>query len=142
MGILDNVIGMLGDKTSGAPSSSVLVQQIGAMLANGGSGGGLGGLMQSFDRAGLGHVISSWVGSGHNLPISPDQLTQVLGQGKIAEIAGSLGLQPDQVAGQLSQLMPHLIDRITPNGKVPESEIGHTEITSALAGILGQSKAS
>jgi len=46
------------------------------------------------------------------------------------------------VAGQLSQLLPHLIDRVTPNGKVPESDIGHTELASALAGILGQSKAS
>ena len=142
MGILDSVIGILGDKTSGSPSSNVLVQQISAMIAGGAAGGGLGGLMQSFDRAGLGHVISSWIGAGQNLPISPDQLTQVLGQGKIAEIAGSLGLQPDQVAGQLSQLLPHLIDRVTPNGQVPESGIGHTDIAGALAGILGQSKAS
>ena len=142
MGILDSVIGMLGDKTSGASSSSALVEQIGAMLASNTAGGGLGGLMQSFDRAGLGHVISSWVGTGQNLPISPDQLKQVLGQGKIAEIANSLGLQSDQVAGQLSQLLPHLIDRVTPDGKVPESGIGHTDIAGALAGILGQSKAS
>lgn len=142
MGILDSVIGMLGDKTSGASSSSALVEQIGAMLASNSAGGGLGGLMQSFDRAELGHVISSWVGTGQNLPISPEQLAQVLGHGKIAEIAGSLGVQPDQVAGQLSQLLPHLVDRITPNGKLPESDIAHTDIAGALAGILGQSKAS
>jgi len=142
MGILDSVIGMLGDKTSGSSSSNALVEQIGAMIASSGSGGGLSGLMQSFDRAGLGHVISSWVGTGQNLPISPDQLKQVLGQGKIAQIAGSLGLQPDQVAGQLSQLLPHLVDRITPNGKLPESDIAHTDIAGALAGILGQSKTS
>jgi uncharacterized protein YidB (DUF937 family) len=142
MGILDSVIGMLGDKTSGASSSGALVEQIGAMLASNSAGGGLGGLMQSFDRAGLGHVISSWVGTGQNLPISPEQLAQVLGHGKIAEIAGSLGVQPDQVAGQLSQLLPHLVDRITPNGKLPESDIAHTDIAGALAGILGQSKTS
>jgi uncharacterized protein YidB (DUF937 family) len=142
MGILDSVVGMMSDQTSGASSSSVLAQQISAMLTSNAAGGGLGGLMQSFDRAGLGHVMSSWIGTGQNLPISPDQLTQILGHGKIAEIAGSLGLQPDQVAGQLSQLLPHLIDRITPNGKVPESDIAHTDIAGALAGILGQSKAS
>jgi uncharacterized protein YidB (DUF937 family) len=98
--------------------------------------------MQSFDRAGLDHIVSSWIGSGQNLPISPEQLTQGLGQGKIAEIAGSLGLQPDQVAGPLSLLLPHLIDRITPDGKVPESDVDHTETAGALARILGQSKAS
>jgi len=62
IGIFANVIGMLGDKTSGAPSSSVLVQQISAMLASSASGGGVGGLMQSFDREGLGSESSDFAG--------------------------------------------------------------------------------
>ena len=139
MGILDNVIGMLGNNTPGGASSSALVQQMVAMVASNASAGGLGALVQSFDRAGLGHIVGSWIGTGQNLPISPDQLTQVLGQGKIAEIAGSLGMQTDQVAAQLSQLMPHLIDRVTPGGQIPANGIGHTDIVGALASILGQS---
>jgi uncharacterized protein YidB (DUF937 family) len=139
MGILDNVIGMLGNNTPGGASSSALVQQMVAMVASNASAGGLGPLVQSFDRAGLGHIVGSWIGTGQNLPISPDQLTQVLGQGKIAEIAGSLGMQTDQVAAQLSQLMPHLIDRVTPGGQIPANGIGHTDIVGALASILGQS---
>jgi hypothetical protein len=84
----------MGGNGAGGASTAALVQQITQMLANNAQGGGLGGLIQSFERMGLGNVISSWISTGQNLPISPDQLQQVLGQGRIGQIAQSLGLHP------------------------------------------------
>ena len=138
MGLLDSVVGALGGNGAGGVSTAALVQQITQMLANNAQGGGLGSLIQSFERMGLGHVISSWVGTGQNLPISPEQLQQVLGQDQIGQIAQSLGLKPDQIATQLSQLLPHVVDQVTPSGQVPTQGIEHSDVMDALSGMLGQ----
>jgi uncharacterized protein YidB (DUF937 family) len=138
MGLLDSMVGMLGGNSPDGPATGALVQQITQILAANAQGGGLGGLVQSFERMGLGHIVNSWIGTGQNLPISPEQLQQVLGQGRIGQIAQSLGLQPDQVATQLSQLLPHVVDQVTPQGQVPAAAIAHTDIAGALSAILGQ----
>ena len=138
MGLLDSVVGAMGGNGAGGASTAALVQQITQMLANNAQGGGLGGLIQSFERMGLGNVISSWISTGQNLPISPDQLQQVLGQGRIGQIAQSLGLQPDQVAAQLSQLLPLAVDQVTPSGQVPAQGVEHSDVMDALSGMLGQ----
>jgi uncharacterized protein YidB (DUF937 family) len=134
MGLLDSVAGMLGGNAQGGPQSGALLQQVIQMLA----GGGLGGLTQSFERAGLGQIINSWIGTGQNLPISPEQLQQVLGQGKIGQLAQSLGLEPHEVTGQLSQLLPHVVDKATPDGQVPAEGIAHNDLAGVLSGLLGQ----
>src|SRR5215217_3072960 len=82
MGLLDSVSGMLGGNTSGGASSAALMQQIAQMLAGNASSGGLAQLVQAFERSGLGPVVASWIGTGQNLPISPEQLQQVLGQAR------------------------------------------------------------
>ena len=78
--------------------------------------GGLDGLVQSFQQKGLGDVVSSWVSSGQNLPISADQITHVLGSDAVKNMAAKAGISPDQVSTQLSSLLPGLIDKLTPNG--------------------------
>jgi len=138
MGLLDSVTGMLGGNTPGGASPAALVQQIAQMLAGNTSGGGLAQLVQAFERSGLGPVIASWIGTGQNLPISPEQLQQVLGQGKIGQIAQSLGLQPEQVSAQLSQLLPHVVDKVTPSGAVPTDGIAQTDVAETLSSMLGQ----
>jgi uncharacterized protein YidB (DUF937 family) len=138
MGLLDSLVGMLGGEKAGEAASGALVQHISELLSSNASGGGLSGLVQSFERAGLGNIIGSWIGRGQNLPISPEQLQQVLGAGKISQIAKSLGLQNDQVAAQLSQLLPHVIDRLTPNGQVPAGGVGTADILGSLSAILGK----
>lgn len=135
MGLLDSVVGMY---SPGGPATGALVQEITQILAANAQGGGLGGLVQSFERMGLGQIISSWIGTGQNLPISPEQLQQVLGQGRIGQIAQSLGLQPDQVATQLSQLLPHVVDQVTPSGQMPAEGIEHSDVMDAVSGMLGQ----
>ena len=138
MGLLDSLVGMLGGEKAGEAASGALVQHISELLSSNASGGGLSGLVQSFERAGLGNVIGSWISRGQNLPISPEQLQQVLGAGRISQIAKSLGLQNDQVAAQLSQLLPHVVDRLTPNGQIPSGGIEGKAIAEAFSGFLGK----
>lgn len=138
MGLLDSLVGMLGGEKAGDAGSGALVQHISELLSSNAPGGGLSGLVQSFERAGLGNIVGSWISRGQNLPISPEQLQQVLGAGRISQIAKSLGLQNDQVATQLSQLLPHVVDRLTPNGQVPAGGVGAEDIVGALSAILGK----
>lgn len=138
MSLFDSVAGMLtGDGSDDQPSGA-LMQHLGRLLASDGSGGGLSGLVQSFEQSGLGQVIGSWIGTGGNLPISPDQVQQVFGSGKLGELAQSLGIQTDQVAAQLAQVLPHLIDSLTPNGQLPSEGVGGAAILSAVSSILGR----
>ena len=86
----------------------------------GGGAGGLGGLVQQFERGGLGDLVASWVGSGQNMPVSGRQLEEVFGSDAIGQFAQQLGLAPGDAADQLSQLLPQVVDRMTPEGRLPE----------------------
>jgi uncharacterized protein YidB (DUF937 family) len=99
--------------------SSPLLQIAAAMLSNNSQFGGLQGLIQQFQGAGLDSHMNSWISSGQNLPISPDQLTRVLGAGPMQQMAQQAGLDQDAFGGQLSQLLPQMIDRLTPQGQAP-----------------------
>jgi uncharacterized protein YidB (DUF937 family) len=119
-GGLGGLAGMLG---GGAPAQA---------NAQGGhvDVGGLGGIIDSFQKSGLGHITDSWVGGGDNLPVSGDQVTQALGHDKISQIANQLGMPHGDVAGGLAQMLPGLINHVTPNGQVPED---HSMIGDALS---------
>ncbi len=78
--------------------------------------GGLDGLVTTFQQKGLGDVVSSWVSSGQNLPISADQISHVLGSDAVKNLAAKAGISPDQAGSQLAALLPGLIDKLTPNG--------------------------
>ena len=83
------------------------------------STGGLNGLVERFAEAGLGHVAQSWVASGPNLPVSPQELRSTLGDDRLGNLAQSAGLPlPDLLAG-LSRFLPAVVDRLTPQGRVP-----------------------
>ena len=81
--------------------------------------GGIGGLLQLFQSHGLGHVAQGWVGQGPNPGVSSNQLMQVLGPAVIGQFASRLGLPQDQASHYLSQLLPHVVDHMTPDGQVP-----------------------
>ena len=87
--------------------------------AGGGLLGGLGGLLQQFQKSGYGDVINSWVGSGQNQPISPGQLGSALGPEVIKVLAQKTGLPEQELGQQLSQLLPIVVDKLTPNGRMP-----------------------
>jgi uncharacterized protein YidB (DUF937 family) len=81
--------------------------------------GGLPALVQSFHEKGLGEIASSWVGTGQNLPISADQIQRVLGSDVVKQLAANAGISPDIASSSLAQMLPSLIDKLTPNGQMP-----------------------
>lgn len=126
MGLLDDVIGAaLGTRSQGAASSPIaaaLMKLLASSLEGGGQrgqGGGLGALVEQFRQSGLEQVIDSWVGTGPNQKISPTQLQQALGQERVEDLSGQTGLSQDDLLGQLSQILPGVVDNLTPHGRLP-----------------------
>ena len=129
MGLLDNLeneaIGKVMGSTSN-PMASTLLQ----MIQN--QPGGLQGLVQSFHDKGLGGLVSSWVGSGQNMPITADQIHQVLGSDQVKALAAKAGISPDQAGSAIAQLLPGIVDKLTPNGEIP----AHNNVMEMLGGLL------
>jgi uncharacterized protein YidB (DUF937 family) len=148
MGLLDSMLGSVvsqalgggSQNSGGGGGQAALIQAVLGMLMGGGNqgggaaAGGLGGLLEQFQRGGLGDVASSWVSTGQNLPISADQLSNVLGSDVIGQLARSAGMDHGAAAGALSQLLPQLIDGLTPHGQMPQQG---TDLGSMLPQILG-----
>ena len=85
----------------------------------GGVLGGLGGLLSQLEQGGLGDQTKSWVGSEQNQPVSPSQLGQALGPSILKTVSQLTGLSEDDLTKQLSQVLPGLVDKLTPNGRLP-----------------------
>jgi uncharacterized protein YidB (DUF937 family) len=143
MGLLDSVIGAMGSASRGGGQPDLLGAVIGMLGQGGGQGGGLGGLaglVTRMQQGGLGDVARSWVSTGQNLPIAPDQLGGVLGHDLVAGLAQQLGLNQGDLLGQLSQLLPQVVDKLTPDGQLPQGNL-QDALGSAglgdLAGMLG-----
>lgn len=130
LGGLGGLLGGLGQMAGGGAG----------MGAGGGAGlgGGLGALLEQFSRAGMGDAANSWVSTGPNVPVSGDQISQVLGGDMIGNLARQLGMDPNAVAGQLGQMLPEVVDKLTPNGQLPQgndlSALGN--IDGLLGGLL------
>ena len=87
-----------------------------------GAGGllsGLGGLLDKLQKGGLGNAANSWVGTGPNQPVSPGQLGSALGPNIIKTIAQRSGLSEEEITKQLSQVLPGVVDKLTPQGRLP-----------------------
>jgi len=102
-----------------------------------GGQGGLNVLISQFTSKGLGDVIGSWVSTGKNLPISPEQLQSVLGNDAIKNIASKLGMDSNALTSQLSNFLPDVVDKLTPDGKVPEDDI-MSKGMDLLGGLFGK----
>jgi uncharacterized protein YidB (DUF937 family) len=98
--------------------------------------GGLSGLMGKFDQAGLKDTFSSWVGTGENKPIQPDQLQQILGSDAVAGVASKIGLDAKTVLPLLSQFLPQIVDKLTPNGAVEDSTPSGDQLQHVLASVM------
>src|SRR5262249_42878171 len=127
MGLLDQIL----NEALGASAQGAEIPQAGARPAGEPAGqsnqlldlalafvrnypGGLSGLVQQFNKAGFGPQARSWVSTGQNQPISPGDLSQVLGQGEVESMGQQSGLPPKATAGGLAALIPVLIDQLTP----------------------------
>ena len=131
MGLLDSLLGAALGGGGAQSGQSAMINAVIGMLGNDAAGGGLGGLLSKFKQGGLGHVADSWISTGQNMPVSADQLGSVLGNDTIANIAKQVGLSHGDAAGQLSQMLPQIIDKLTPHGQVPQGGLG------SVADLLG-----
>ena len=133
MGLLDSILGSVlgGGAAQGQGSGqAALINAVIQMVANkgaggGGAGGGLGALVGALTQGGLGNVASSWVGTGQNLPVSAEQLQSALGSGGgglLAQLAQQAGLSHGDTASGLSQILPGLVDKLTPDGQIPQQD--------------------
>lgn len=148
MGLLDNLIGaasqaamnsMQGQRpqagaAAGGGLDPQMIMGLVTLLLN--NAGGLQGLLAKLQSAGLGQQAQSWVGTGNNQPVSPDALGSALGPDLMGMVARQLGGNTQQASTTLADLLPDLIDRITPQGQLPaDNGLG------AMEALLGGGKA-
>jgi uncharacterized protein YidB (DUF937 family) len=130
MGLLDSVLGSLGGN-SGSGGNNPLLDSV-MQIVN--QSGGIGGLAEKFQQGGMGDVVKSWISTGQNLPISADQLQSVLGNEQLAGLAEKFGINKGELSAQLSQYLPQVVDKLTPNGEIP----GNDMLGSALEMLKGK----
>ncbi|VVD97051.1 hypothetical protein PMO31116_01910 [Pandoraea morbifera] len=152
--LLGSLGGALGGMLGGGAASGGLGGLLGGLLGGGqapatagpgapatsagdliGALGGLGGLTQVLESGGLGDAVRSWVGTGSNQAVSPDQVAQALGPGgQLQQLADTAGVSQGEAAQQLSSLLPEVINHLTPNGDVPQ---GPLDLASLAQQFLG-----
>jgi uncharacterized protein YidB (DUF937 family) len=131
MGFLDEVLKAVGGAAGTGDAPKSLATELLGMLSGGGVSGGLTGLVNMFNQKGLGDVVNSWVSTGKNLPISPEQIQSVLGSSQVQALAAKAGIDPSKASAAIAQILPQLVDKATPNGQIPSGGI-----MDALSGFL------
>ena len=124
-GLLENVLGI------GAQQSQGSILQVALQVLE--QNGGLPGIISKFEHGGMSDHVGSWVGTGANMPISGAQLQEILGSGSIGEIAQRLGLSHGDASSGLAQVLPQVIDKMTPDGQVPAD---HGDIVARARALL------
>ncbi|MHB8846653.1 MAG: YidB family protein [Nitrospirota bacterium] len=120
MGLFDQLKDGLAAKLGGGGDISTVLEQASKLITNPATGG-IAGLVETFKSNGLGDVMSSWISTGKNKPISSDQIKQVLGSDTIRQFAEKAGISGDAASRQLSTVLPRIVDMLTPDGKLPEA---------------------
>ena len=128
MGLLDGIAGAVLGKLGGQQGG---MAQMAMELLN--QNGGLDGILAKFKEGGLAEQAASWVGTGANMAVSPEQISSVLGDGKIAEMAAKMGISPETLSAQIAEHLPTVVDKLTPNGAV-EGESGN--LLSTVMGMF------
>jgi len=129
MSLFDSIAGAVLSKVIGGEQGGMA--QIAIEMFN--QNGGLDGILDRFKQSGLGDVAASWVSKGENLSISADQISSVLGNSQITEMANKLGITPEMLSSQIAQHLPNVIDKITPDGEVTADS---SSLLNAVLGIL------
>jgi uncharacterized protein YidB (DUF937 family) len=122
MGLFDEALnlvkGQMGDTATEGQSGLM-----GVVMGLVNQQGGLSGLVSQLSQGGLGDAVKSWVGTGANQPVSGEAITQALGSDKIQELAAKAGLSTDALSSGLAQMLPGVVDKLTPNGEVPSGDL-------------------
>ena len=141
MGLLDGLLGSVmggmmggGSSAQGTQGGNPMIQMALQMLQQ---NGGIEGLLAKFQQAGMGQQAQSWIGTGQNMPVSADALSQIFGHGQLGQIAQQMGISPEEAAGGLSQALPHVVDQMTPGGEIPE---GHDDLVAQALAILQKNR--
>jgi len=128
MGLFDSIAGQVAQQATAALSGQgggggdKMMQMVMGLLNNP-ELGGISGLVNAFQKNGLGEVVASWISNNTNLPISAAQIQSVLGQGPLQDLAAKTGLSTNEVAANLSEHLPGLVDQLTPNGQLPSGDL-------------------
>jgi uncharacterized protein YidB (DUF937 family)/outer membrane protein OmpA-like peptidoglycan-associated protein len=136
MSLFDSVISMAAEKFGLGDKSGTLLSALLSMMTNQDSGG-FAGFLNLFSKAGLGDVASSWVSSGANSPLSNEQLESAMGSNVIGSIAEKVGLPAGTATSALAWMVPQVIDKLTPDGVVPEEKDLLSKIGDFLSGWGG-----
>lgn len=116
MGLFDQIIGAVSGQQG--ESGGSLLGSVLQMVTNP-KNGGLSGLLQTLQQGGLAEAAKSWVSTGQNLPVSAEQIQSALGNDTVKNLAAQLGLNTEQMSGHLAELLPQVVDKLTPNGSIP-----------------------
>ena len=131
MGLLDGLAGnLMGNELQGLGGGNSAVSSILLLIQS--QPGGITGLVEKFQKGGLGNLVQSWIGTGQNLPVSGDQIKSVLGAEAVGDLAQKMGVDPEAASGHLACLLPQIVDQLTPNGQVP----AHNDLMSMGVGLL------
>jgi uncharacterized protein YidB (DUF937 family) len=130
MGLFDELLAMAAGGGAQQPQHASALNAILSYI-NSPQVGGIAGLQAMFQQGGLGSIVSSWLSNGQNLPVSATQLQGVLHSEALQQVAQQHGLDPTQLTGMMSSLLPGLVDKLTPNGQVPDA----SALQSMLKGL-------
>jgi uncharacterized protein YidB (DUF937 family) len=116
----------VGAPGNGGGLGDLLQSGLGGLLGTGAAGGilsgGLNDLLKQFQQSGQGEAVDSWVGTGPNKSISPNDLGKALGSDKVSALAAQTGMSRDDLLSGLSQYLPQVIDQMTPKGRLPTDQ--------------------
>ncbi len=127
-GLMKNLIqGILSSFLTGrgGTQAALINAVISAMTQQGGAAQGLSQIVSNFEKNGLGDIAKTWVGTGQNAQVNAQQIEQGLGMNMVQQIAQSAGLKPDQASSMLAQILPNLVDQLTPNGAIDNQAVGN-----------------
>src|SRR5690242_15697142 len=119
MGILDSLENSPALKNALGQLGAAVLPVVMSEVMGTGSQGGLNAIVAKLEQAGFGAQVKSWIGTGQNLPITADQLKQVLGSDVVRQLAAKYNIPVDQVAEVLAHQLPVAVDRASPDGKLP-----------------------
>jgi outer membrane protein OmpA-like peptidoglycan-associated protein/uncharacterized protein YidB (DUF937 family) len=138
MAIFDSLISEVAQKFGLGDKASGLLAALLSLITNSDSGG-LSGFISKFTGAGLGNLVNSWISRGENTAITNDQLSSVLGNDVIRNLAEKAGISPAAATPALAYMLPKVVDGLTPDGVVPTT-LPETIMNyiSGLGGMLGK----
>jgi uncharacterized protein YidB (DUF937 family) len=122
MSLLDGIAAVADSLLSGSDKQKQLTSAALSRISDP-TTGGLLGLVNTLRQLGLDDVVSSWISTGENKPISSEQVQNALGEGQINQMAQNMGVSHQEVSTGLAGLLPQLIDKLTPDGKLPEGSV-------------------